>query len=208
MRKCIRARYGANANAVANGEPVMSTAPELRRTDRAMSENEIESFLREGHHGRLATIGADGYPYCLPLLYVFLEGRIYVHGAAVQGHLRANVEHSAKACFEVDEAGDVFAYGRFECDTSIAYRSAIAFGQIGLVLDGLRKKNFFDAFMAKYANSGWERPKGFYPRMDKITVYALAIERLTGKKIALPEVAQQWPAKDRSMSPGAKPPAR
>ena len=186
----------------------MSTAPGLRRTDRAMSESEVVSFLHQGHHGRLATVGRDGYPYCLPLLYVFSDGRIYVHGTAEQGHLRANVEHSARACFEVDEAGDVFPYGRFECDTSIAYRSAIAFGQIALVPDGAQKKIFFDAFMAKYAKPDWERPKGLYPRMDKITVYGIEIERLTGKKIELLEIAQQWPAKDRSMSPEVKLPTR
>lgn len=184
----------------------MSTAPELRRADRAMTESEIAAFLSEARHGRLATIGSDGYPYCVPLLHVFLDGQIYVHGTAAHGHLRANVASNAKACFEVDEAGDVFPYGRFECDTSIAYRSVIAFGAIEVVADGARKKAFFDAFMAKYADPAWQRPKGFYPRMDKITVYAITLARVTGKKLALPEAAQQWPSKDRSMSPDSQPP--
>src|SRR5689334_11492583 len=65
---------------VPHREATMSTAPELRRADRAMTEEEIASFLRGSHHGRLATVGSDGYPYCLPLLYVFLDGRILVHG--------------------------------------------------------------------------------------------------------------------------------
>src|SRR5689334_8864410 len=113
----------------------MSTAPELRRADRAMTDEEIASLLRQGHHGHLATISDDGYPYCLPLLYAFLDGRILVHGAAARGHLQANVERDSKVCFEIDEAGSVFPYGRFECDTSIAYRSLIAFGKISVVDD-------------------------------------------------------------------------
>ena len=182
----------------------MSTPPELRRADRAMTDDEIASFLRSSQHGRLATVSSDGYPYCLPLLYVFIDGHILVHGTAVRGHLRTNVDNCPKVCFEIDDAGSVFPYGRFECDTSIAYRSVIAFGTIAVVDDGKLKKKFFDALMTKYADPSWQRPKGFYPRMDKITVYAIAIERMTGKKIELPSASQQWPVMDRTMSPEAQ----
>ena len=41
-----------------------------------------------------------------------------------------------RACFEIDEAGQVFAYGRFECDTGTSYASVIALGRIALVQPG------------------------------------------------------------------------
>jgi hypothetical protein len=55
--------------------------------------------------------------------------------------------------------------------------------------------------MAKYA----DRPKSFYPRLDEVTVYAIAVERITGKHCPLPPVSEQWPALDRTKSPNAKP---
>jgi nitroimidazol reductase NimA-like FMN-containing flavoprotein (pyridoxamine 5'-phosphate oxidase superfamily) len=139
----------------------------------------------------------------VPLLYVVIDGEIWLHNTAARGHLRMNVEHEARACFEIDEPGEVFPYGRFECDTSIAYRSVIAFGRIRIVTDAPSKQCFFSGLMAKYGDPAWQRPPEFFPRLDQTTVYAMTIERLTGKAAVLPELAQRWPAADRSMSPDA-----
>jgi len=42
------------------------------------------------------------------------------------------------------------------------------------------------------------------PRIDIITVYAAAVERSTGKEMALPAVSDQWPAIDRTKTPDAQ----
>jgi hypothetical protein len=49
------------------------------------------------------------------------------------------------------------------------------------------------------------RPQGFFPRLDQVTVYAMTIERMTGKKTVLPALEEQWPAVDRTKSPNARP---
>lgn len=186
----------------------MSSSPQIRRADRLMPGDRARKTLTEGYCGRLATVGADGYPYCVPLLYVVSEGEIWVHNARARGHLRANVEHDTRACFEIDRAGEVFPYGRFECDSSIGYSSVIAFGRIRVVEDEPAKQRFFEALMAKYASPDWDRPRGFFPRMNEITVYAMTIERLTGKESPQPGEAERWPAVDRTKSPNARPPGQ
>lgn len=186
----------------------MSGPPQIRRADRLIPEERARKTLADGYCGRLATIGADGYPYCVPLLYVAMEGEIWVHNARARGHLRTNVEHEARACFEIDQAGEVFPYGRFECDSSIGYVSVIAFGRIRVVEDEAAKQRFFEALMAKYAKPDWDRPKGFFPRMNEIAVYAMTIERLTGKEAPQFTVREQWPAVDRTKSPNARPLSR
>jgi len=183
----------------------MSDAPTLRRADKLMPDEAIEKLLAHGYAGRLATIGADGWPYSVPLLYVWTQAEIWVHNASVVGHLRANVEHDNRVCFEIDEPGEIFAYGRFECDTSVAYRSVIAFGRIRIIEDRAHKAAFFDAFMTKYCARGSDRPQGFYPRLDQVTVYAIAVERITGKETPLPAPEARWPAVDLTKSPNAKP---
>jgi nitroimidazol reductase NimA-like FMN-containing flavoprotein (pyridoxamine 5'-phosphate oxidase superfamily) len=184
----------------------MSSLPEIRRGDRAMFEDEAMRLLERGYCARVATVDAGGYPYCVPMLYVSINRRLYIHGTSARGHLRANVDCCDKVCFEIDEPGEVFAYGRFECDTGLAYQSVIAFGAIRVVEAEDVKRDFLDALMAKYANPAWQRPQGFYPRLGAITVYEIAIERVTGKFIPLPEMSQQWPARDRTMSPNARTP--
>lgn len=180
-----------------------SPPPQVRRTDRVMTREAMLAALEAGYCGRLATVGADGAPYCVPLLYLMIDGEIYVHNTSARGHLRTNVDHAPRVCFEIDQAGQVFDYGRFECDSSVEYQSVIAFGDIRVVEDETVKRRFCDELMAKYRKQGAERPKGFYPRLDDITVYAIKISRMTGKELALPDVSEQWPAKDRTKSPDA-----
>ena len=182
----------------------MSGAP-IRRTDKQMDDAQVQALLAGAYCGRIATVGADGWPYVVPLLYVWLDGKIYTHNTAARGHLRANVEHDARACFEIDVPGAVFPYGRFNCDTTLSYESVIAFGTVRVVQDRDEKARFCTALMEKYAGHVAERPKNFFPRLDQIAVYALTIERVTGKHTALPAAFEQWPARDRTKSPNATP---
>ena len=183
----------------------MSNSPQIRRADKLMPEDRCHEMIAHAYCGRLASVGPDGWPYIVPLLYVWMNGEIWVHNTHARGHLRTNVDHDSRVSFEVDEPGEVFAYGRFECDTSVAYRSIIAFGRIRVVEDQDQKKAFFDAFMEKYSDPAWDRPRGFYPRLDQVTVYAISVERMTGKETPLPAVQNRWPATDHTKSPQAVP---
>jgi nitroimidazol reductase NimA-like FMN-containing flavoprotein (pyridoxamine 5'-phosphate oxidase superfamily) len=187
----------------------VSNPPEVRkvrRADKLMSEARMHEMLATAYSGHLGTVGPDGSPYVCPLLYVWLDGRIWMHNARGGGHLLSNVKHEPRACFEVDVPGEVFAYGRFVCDTSIEYRSIVAFGRLDIIDDAAQKTEFFDALMAKYFNDDPDRPRGFYPRLDDVTVYAMRVERMTGKETQLPARQDQWPAADNTKSPKARPP--
>ena len=181
------------------------SSPQLRRQDRMLPEAEARTLIERAYCGRVATVGTDGWPYVVPMLHVLSGETIALHNAAARGHFRLNVERDARACFEVDEPLKVFDYGRFECDSGLAYRSAIAFGHIRIVDERAAKMRFFDEFLAKYGTGVPGRPKSFYPRLDEVTVYELAVERITGKHCPLPPVAEQWPAVDRTKTPNAKP---
>jgi nitroimidazol reductase NimA-like FMN-containing flavoprotein (pyridoxamine 5'-phosphate oxidase superfamily) len=183
----------------------MSEAPRVRREDNLMSDERVGELIARGYSGRLATVGPDGWPYIVPLLYVWKGGEIWVHNTRARGHLRANVDHETRVCFEIDDSGEVFAYGRYDCDTSVAYRSAVAFGRIRVVEERAQKQRFFEALMAKYADPAWGRPKHFFPRLDQVTVYAIAIDRMSGKETILPPSESRWPAADHTKSPDAAP---
>src|SRR5262249_13256559 len=124
---------------------------QVRRADKMMEAERAREVREKGFCGRLATIGEDGWPYCVPLLYVLMEGDILVHNPRAKGHLRENVDHEPRVCFEVDEPGEVFPYGRFECDSSVAYASVIAFGRIRVVEDLASRDPFFAALLPNYS---------------------------------------------------------
>ena len=184
----------------------MSATPALRRTDRQMPDAAIRELLARAFSCRVATVGADGFPYIVPLLFVWMDDRVYVHNSAAPGHFQANVRRNPRVCVQIDEPVEVFAYGRFECDTGLAYRSAIGFGTIAIAEDRDEKTRFCAALMQKYGGHIPARPKSFFPRLDHITVYAMTLETLTGKECPLPASAEQWPALDRTKTPQAKPP--
>jgi uncharacterized protein len=171
-----------------------------------MPDAQIEEILQSGYCGRIGTTGADGWPYICPLLFVWRDGKLWFHNAGDDGHLKSNVLHDARACFEIDVPGRVFAYGRFECDTSIEYQSVVAFGLVAIEQELGLKSAFFNSLMEKYYPDDSTRPKRFYPRLDMITLYSLVVERITGKQTPLPARQDRWPEADHSKSPQALPP--
>jgi nitroimidazol reductase NimA-like FMN-containing flavoprotein (pyridoxamine 5'-phosphate oxidase superfamily) len=137
------------------------SAPTLRRAERRMDTDNAIKFVKQAHTGRLATIGEDGYPYCIPLLFIWMDGSVFLHGANAIGHLRQNIDHNSRACFELDEAGEVFDYGRFECDSGIAYRSVVIVGNISVITDSAVKQTFCERLMEKYGPTRPARKASF-----------------------------------------------
>ena len=119
------------------------SSPAVRRSDKLLSQAQVDALLSTGYCGHLGTVGPDGAPYVCPLLYVWLDGQVWVHNTSAEGHLRNNVRHDPRVCFEISVAGEVFAYGRYECDSSIEYRSIVVFGQMAIVDDRSKKRLFF-----------------------------------------------------------------
>ncbi|HVN45498.1 MAG TPA: pyridoxamine 5'-phosphate oxidase family protein [Steroidobacteraceae bacterium] len=166
---------------------------DLRRADKVMSAEEVRAFLGDAHCGRTATVGADGYPYVVPNLFVWMEERIFLHTARVRGHFLANIEFCDRVCFEADQPGEIFPYGPVECDTSIAFRSVVVFGRIRVVPELDIRERFFAAFMSKYApRDSWGRARGSFPRIDATILYAITPEILTGKQTPLPAAGKLW----------------
>jgi hypothetical protein len=178
----------------------------MRRTDKTMTSEEIEAFLGRSFCGRTATIGADGFPYLVPNLFVWRAGEVYLHTAVSEGHFIANVRHADKICFEADEPGEIFPYGHVECDTSVSYRSVVLFGRIRIIEDESEKSAFYRALLEKYAPpESWGREKDSFPRIRSTVVYAIRPETITGKEGRLPPLADRWPHSNRlSGSPGWK----
>jgi len=178
----------------------------VRQPKEALGQAEVEALLERAFCGRTATVGADGYPYVAPNLFIWKNGQVYLHTPRHQGHFLENVRHSDRVSFEIDEPGEVFPYGHVECDTNVSYRSVIVFGRIRTIEDAAEQRAFFTAFLAKYApKESWGREIGSFPRLAGPIVYAITPEIITGKVSALPPVGEQWPSQNNTLSPGWKP---
>lgn len=53
----------------------------MYKEKRQLSAEETQALFVKGHHGILSVNGDDGYPYAVPVNYVFIDGKIYIHSA-------------------------------------------------------------------------------------------------------------------------------
>lgn len=74
---------------------------EMRRKERAISKEEIDAILAKAEYGTLSTIGANGFPYGVPLNFIFMDKKIYFHCASNVGSKIKNIKNSPNVCFTV-----------------------------------------------------------------------------------------------------------
>lgn len=70
----------------------------MRRKRQLLSQEETTAVLNRGTSGVLALSGDDGYPYAVPLSYVYDGEKIYFH-CAKNGHKLDAVRRNEKASF-------------------------------------------------------------------------------------------------------------
>ena len=57
----------------------------MRRFKQALSAEESIEILKTGYRGFLSVIGDGGYPYAIPINFVYDEGKLFFHSAR-EGH--------------------------------------------------------------------------------------------------------------------------
>jgi len=95
----------------------------MRRSLQELTAAECESVLRRNTNGVLAVIGDDGYPYGVPLSYVYSEGKVWFH-CAKSGHKIDAIRKCSKVSFTVVDQDEVLPE-----KLATDYRSVILFGQ-------------------------------------------------------------------------------
>jgi uncharacterized protein len=74
----------------------------IRRKKREISQELAEALLQSSRRGVLAVNGDDGYPYAVPINFLYDKdsNRIYFHGAKA-GHKFDSIKACDKVCFTV-----------------------------------------------------------------------------------------------------------
>ncbi len=155
----------------------MSNFREMRRKGQQLSEDESIAILHKATSGTLALSGDDGYPYAVPLSYVYDAGRLYFH-SALTGHKVDAIRKCDKASFCVIEQDAVHPdkYTTF-------YRSVIAFGRIHIIEDEAEKMSAARRLGNRY-NPGNDESlqKELEKGLTRMLMIRLDIEHLTGKE--------------------------
>lgn len=150
----------------------------MRRSRQELPKEECEQILREGTSGVLAVLDGDGYPYAVPLSYVYADGKIIFHGATT-GHKVEAIRHHDKASFCVIARDTIVPEEYTTC-----YQSVIAFGTIRIVEDDDTKRKYAELIGKKYAprESDEHLDKTIRNSWKALGIMELTIAHMTGKE--------------------------
>ena len=151
----------------------------MRRFKQQLPEDEVLAILKKQPRGTLAVMGDDGYPYAVPMDFVFDEEShaLYFH-CAVEGHKLDAVRRCPKASFCVLDEGVPDEEGLF-----LYFNSVIIFGQIQEVTDPSEKTERLRKLGNKYFPTIEMTESDIAKNGGRAVVLKLSIEHMTGKHV-------------------------
>lgn len=149
---------------------------EMRRTKQELTKEETEKILEKTSTGVLAVLGDNGYPYAVPLNFVYSDGAIYFH-CAREGHKIDAIKANSKVSFTA-VAKDAVVADKFATD----YYSAIVFGRAVILTEREDMINALRIFNKKYSpDFPKEGEREIMKDIDRVCIVKIEIEHMTGK---------------------------
>ena len=149
----------------------------MRRHRQQLSREECERILGRCTSGVLALTGDGGYPYAVPLSYVYADGAIIFH-SAVEGHKVDAIRRDSRCSFCVIEQDEIKP-----AEFTTYFRSVIVFGRIQILENDNEKVRALRLLGSRY--SPGDEP-GLQHEIDKsldhVLLLRLDVEHLSGKQ--------------------------
>ncbi len=151
----------------------------IRRKKNEISEEDAKELLRTARRGVLAVNGDDGYPYAIPINFIYDEdnGKIIFHGSRV-GHKVDALGNCDKVCFTVIGQENVKqeSWAPF-------LRSVVVFGRCRMTEDHGSAMEKLKRLAMKYYPSKEAVEKEIAKDIKATQLYEITIEHLCGKQI-------------------------
>jgi uncharacterized protein len=154
----------------------MTAFRDIRRSDRALTQDQAREILARAEHGVLATVGADGWPYAVPVNHVLSGDLLYIH-CAIEGHKLENIAHEERVSFCAVASARVLP-----ATLSTLYESAIVFGRAAVVTDPLEKRRALELLAVRFCGAMTPAAeKTIVTSASRTAVVRIRIERIAGK---------------------------
>lgn len=149
---------------------------EMRSKANMLTNEEVENILKTSPNGTLALYGENGYPYSVPVNFVYSDGKIYFHGAA-EGYKLDCMKKDPHVSFSVIGRDDI-AKENF----TTLFSSVIIFGTVRVIDTMAEKVPVLEAMVGKYSAEFMESGKELISKGCGSVAYELTIDHMTGKK--------------------------
>lgn len=151
---------------------------EMRRKKQVLSAEECVEVLNRGTAGVLAVLGDEGYPYAVPLSYVYQGNKIFFHSAAA-GHKLDAIAANEKVSFCVIDKDEVVPD-----EYTTYFRSVIVFGKARILKEDEEKQNALALLAKRYAphHEQSHRQQVISKEFSAVCMIELAIAHMSGKQ--------------------------
>ncbi len=123
---------------------------QFRMKNHQLTKEQVEDLLERSQDCVLATQGSDGFPYAIPMNFVYYNDKIYMHGLP-KGQKIDNIKLNSKVCVEVHEMlGLLYEDIDVACDVNVKYNSVIILGHARLLTDAGAKREILNMVVNKY----------------------------------------------------------
>jgi nitroimidazol reductase NimA-like FMN-containing flavoprotein (pyridoxamine 5'-phosphate oxidase superfamily) len=151
----------------------------IRKKKNEISIDTAKTLLQSSRRGVLAVNGDNGYPYAIPINYVYDDDaqKIYFHGARV-GHKVDALRACDKICFTVygHETIKEEAWAPF-------MQSVVVFGRCHLVEAGEKAMAMLKQFAMKYYPNEQMVDEEIAIAGKAVQIFEIEIEHLSGKEV-------------------------
>lgn len=149
----------------------------MRRFKQQLCDEACIEILKHAPRGVLAVLGDFGYPYTIPLNFVYENGKIFFH-CAKEGHKIDAIRNCDKASFcvlneGVKEPGSWWYH----------FESVVCFGRIRIINDRTLAYAKLRLFGAKYFPEDYDIEHDMSQNAPHAEVLELSIEHITGKSV-------------------------
>ncbi len=148
----------------------------MRRKEQLLSQAETIAILKKGSCGVLGVSGDDEYPYAVPISYVYMDGKLFFHGAP-SGHKIDGIRRNNKVSFCVIDQDEVI-----QKSFTTHFRSAIVFGKARILTDDQERRMAMEALLEKYSPDYIQEGQLAIARgWEKVCLVEITVEHMTGK---------------------------
>ena len=129
--------------------------------------------------GVVSFVDGDGFPYAVPVNYVRIGEKIYIHGSK-KGTKADCIRSSGKCCLVAFDEKGFDDYGGNACDTSTVYESVVVRGSVSEIEDTAKKTEVLRAITDRLVPSKKDCP--IAPERVAFTgIFEISIDAITGK---------------------------
>jgi len=148
----------------------------MRRKKQLLTEEETINILKNSSAGVLGVIGDHGYPYTVPMSYVYSGNKLYMHSAK-EGHKVDSIVKNSKVSFSVIDRDEVI-----QSTFTTHFRSVSIFGKARILADSEEKMKALEALVGKYSPDYIQEGQlEIEKEWDNVSLIEIEIEHMTGK---------------------------